>query len=105
MPSLALSKVEVDFAERELTWKTYAIAEVLPTTQRIQIIGPEEFAKAALDSDQEAFVVYVATFFSSMEVHPNREVQIGALIVDKAPVIIPAEYLDFEDVVITWRSE
>ena len=95
MPFLALSKVEVDFAERELTWKAYTIAEALPTTKRVQIIGPKEFAKAALDSDQEAFVVHVATLFSSMEVHP--EVQVAALIADEAPVTIPAEYSDFED--------
>ena len=74
MPFLALSKVKVDFAERELTWKAYTIAEALPTTKRVQIIGPKKFAKAALDPDQEAFVVHVATFFSSMEVHPDREV-------------------------------
>ena len=98
MPFLALSKVEVDFAERELTWKAYTIAEALPTTKRVQIIGLKEFAKAALDLDQEAFVVHVATLFSSMEVHPDREVQVAALIADKAPVAIPAEYSDFEDV-------
>ena len=97
MPFLALSKVKVDFAERELTWKAYTIAEALPTTKRVQIIGPKEFAKAALDPDQEAFVVHVATLSSSMEVHPDR-VQVAALIADKAPVAIPAEYSDFEDV-------
>ena len=51
-----------------------------------------------LDPDQEAFVVYVATLFSSIEVHPYREVQIATLITDKAPVSILAEYSDFEDV-------
>ena len=95
MPFLALSKVEVDFAERELTWKAYTIAEALPTTKRVQIIGPKEFAKAALDPNQEAFVVHVAT--SSME-HSDRGVQVAALIADEAPITIPAEYSDFEDV-------
>ena len=33
-----------------------------------------------------------------MEVNPDREVQIAALITDKAFVTISAEYLDFEDV-------
>ena len=32
-----------------------------------------------------------------MKVHPGREVQIAALIVDKALITIPAEYSDFED--------
>ena len=35
MPFLALIKVEVDFAERELLWKAYTIAEALPTTKRV----------------------------------------------------------------------
>ena len=72
MPFLALSKVEVDFAESELTWKAYTIAEALSTTKRVQIIGLKEIAKVALDPDQKAFVVHVATLSSSMEVHPNR---------------------------------
>ena len=29
-----------------------------------------------------------------MEVHPDQEVQVATLIADKAPVAIPAEYLD-----------
>ena len=98
MHFLALSMVKVDFAEKKLTWKAYTIAEALPTTKRVQIIGPKEFAKAALNPDQEAFVVHVATLFSLMEIHPDREVQVAALIADKAPVAIPAEYSDFEDV-------
>ena len=66
MTFLSLSKVEVDFAERKLTWKDYTIAEALPITKRVQIIGPKEFAKATLDLDQEAFVVHVTTLFSSI---------------------------------------
>ena len=73
MPFLALSKVEVDFAERELTWKAYTIAEALPTTKRVQIIGPKKFAKAALDLDQEVFIVHVI-LFNLIEVHPDRDV-------------------------------
>ena len=33
-----------------------------------------------------------------MEIYPDREVQITALIANKAPTTVPAEYLDFEDV-------
>ena len=42
-------------------------------------------------------MVHVATFFSSIEVHPDREVQVAALIADETPVAISAEYSDFED--------
>ena len=98
MPFLAFSKIEVDFAEKDLTWKAYTIAEALPTTKRVQIISPKKFAKAALDLDQKAFMVHVATLFSSIEIYPDREIQIVTLIADKAPVTISAEYSDFEDV-------
>ena len=43
-------------------------------------------------------MVYVATLFNLMEVNPDREVQITALIADKALITIPAKYSDFEDV-------
>ena len=46
---LSFSKVKVNFAERELTWKAYTIAEALHTTKKVQIIGSKELAKAALD--------------------------------------------------------
>ena len=98
MPFLAYSKVERDFAKKELTWKAYTIAETLPTTKKVQIIGPKEFAKAALDLDQETFVVHVANLFTPIGVHPDWKVQIATLIANKAPIIIPAEYSDFEDV-------
>ena len=74
MSFLALSKIEVDFAKRELTWKVYTIAKAFPTTKRVQIIDPKEFAKAVLDPDQETFIVHVITFFNSMKVYPDREV-------------------------------
>ena len=95
---LAFSKVEVDFAEKELTWKLYTIAKALPTIVKVQIIRPKEFAKVALDLDQEIFVVHVVTLINPIEVHPDREVQIAALIADIAPVTIPAEYLNFKNV-------
>ena len=51
-----------------------------------------------LDLDHEAFMLHVATFFNSMKVHLDWEVQIATLIADKTLVTIPAEYSDFEDV-------
>ena len=52
----------------------------------------------ALDPNQEAFVVHIATLFRLMEINPDRKVQIAALIADEASVSIPVEYSDFEDV-------
>ena len=97
MSFLALNKVEVDFAKK-LTQKSYTIAKALLTIKRVQIISPKEFVIAALNPDHEAFVVHVATFFSSIELHQDREVQIATLIADKAPITILAEYSDFKEV-------
>ena len=38
MPFLTLSNADVQFAEKELTWRTYITKEALPTTRQIEII-------------------------------------------------------------------
>ena len=43
-------------------------------------------------------MVHIATLFKPMKVHQDWEVQITALIADKALVTISAEYSNFEDV-------
>ena len=48
---LTFSKVKVYFSKRELTWKAYTIAEALPTTERVKIIGPKEFSKMIWDPE------------------------------------------------------
>ena len=48
---LTFSIVQVNFTERELTWKAYTIVEVLPTIKKVQIIDLKDFAKAVLDPE------------------------------------------------------
>ena len=43
MPFLILSKVEVDVAKSELTWKAYTFVEGLSTIKKVQIIDPKKF--------------------------------------------------------------
>ena len=51
-----------------------------------------------MDLEQEAFIVYIAILFvEPMKVQPDWEVQIATLIINKAFIIILAEYLDFKD--------
>ena len=38
MPFLSFSNADVQFAEKELTWKTYTTEEALPTTRQVEII-------------------------------------------------------------------
>ena len=60
---LTLSNTDIQFAKKKLIWRSYTVAEALPTTKRVKIINKKEFAKAALDENVEAFIVHV-TFFS-----------------------------------------
>lgn len=59
---LTLGNANIRFAERKLVWKTYSAAETLPITQRMEIIDKKEFVTAALNEDNETFVVYMAAF-------------------------------------------
>ena len=98
MPFLILSKADVRFAERKLVWRTYTAAEALPTTRRVEIIDKREFAAAALNADDETFVVHVAALAepTTMPIHPSRQAQVAALTSEETG--IPAEYSDFSDV-------
>lgn len=54
------SNANIEFAElKKLTWRSYDIAEILSTTNRIEIIDEKEFAKVALDKNSKTFVMYV----------------------------------------------
>ena len=70
MPFLTLSNADVQFAEKELTWRTYTTEKALPTTSQVEIIDKKEFAKAALNENVEAFVVHVSSLGSRMSIHP-----------------------------------
>ena len=98
MPFLTLSKADVRFAERELVGRTYTAAKALPTTRRVEIINKREFAAAALNTDDETFVVHVAALAepTTMLIHPSRQAQVAALTSEETE--IPAEYSDFSDV-------
>ena len=98
MHFLTLNKADVRFAERELVWRTYTAAEALPTTRRVEIIDKREFAAAALNADDETFVVHVAALAepTTMPIHPSRQAQVAALTSEETG--IPVEYSDFSNV-------
>ena len=96
MPFLTLSNADVQFVEKELTWRSYTTAEALPTTKRVELIDKKEFAKAALDENSETFVVHVASLNLVPGIHPDREAQIASLLTEE--VKIPDKYLDFTDI-------
>ena len=109
MPFLTLSGADVDFLGRELRWRTYSTEEALPTTRRVELVGKKKFAAAALDPEHKTYVVYVGSVSSNaslsssasqleLDVHPFRRPQVSGLIAEEAPIKVPAEYSDFEDV-------
>ncbi len=78
MPFLALNNADFQFGAKELTWRSYTIAEALPTTSQVELIDKREFAKAALDGNSETFVVYVAALeiLTVMPIYPSKALQV-----------------------------
>lgn len=65
----------------------------------MELVKKKEFVVPALDSEDEIFLVYVASFTnSSSDVHSSRQSQIASLKADKAPIAIPNEYANFVQV-------
>ena len=109
MPFLTLSNANIQFAEKELTWRSYTAAKALPTTKRIELIDKKEFAKAMLDAKSETFMVHVSALeapLSGMTIHLSRAaqiigsnpVQVAALKQNEALTKVPTKYSDFADV-------
>ena len=91
---LTLSNADIQFVEKELTWRSYTTAKALLTTKRVELINKMEFAKAALDENSETFVVHVVPL--DLRIHPDREAQIALLLTEE--VKISDKYLDFANV-------
>ena len=80
---LAFSNADIQFAEKELTRRSYTATEALSITKRIKLIDKKEFLKAAMDEKSKTFIVYIVTLeaeLARMAIHPSRAAQILALI-------------------------
>ena len=93
-----LSKADIRFAERKLVWRTYTAAEALLITRRVEIIDKREFAVAALNADNETFLVYVTALveITTMLIYSFYQAQVAALTSEKTR--IPTKYSDFSNV-------
>ena len=101
IPFLALSNADIQFAEKELTWRFYIAAKALPTRKQVKLIDKKEFAKTALDEKSETFVVHVAAFealLARMAIYLSRAAQILALIQNKALTKVLPEYTNYANV-------
>ena len=95
---LTLSNADIQFSEKELTWRSYIAKKALPTTQRVELINKKEFAKVALNENIEAFMVHVSflNLGLKMTIYSDWEAHIALLLAEK--ITVSAEYLDFADI-------
>ena len=99
MPFLIFSNANIQFVEKEFTWRSYSIAETLPTTKRVKLIDKKEFANATLNENSETFVVYVTSSSSTpLNIYLSRRPQISDLIAKEVPTKVPDKYANFADV-------
>ena len=99
MPFLKISNVDVSFGEKTLMWRNYITNKALFITKQIQIVDPKEFVIAAFDVNSKTFVVHMAIRErEEILMHSKRQVQVGALLFDKASTEVPAEYSNYNNV-------
>ena len=97
---LTFSRVDIQFAEGELTWRFYTIKKALLATSRVKLINKKEFAKIALDDNIKVFVVQFS-FLSLKSIYLDGAAQIVSLVTEK--VIILNNYSDFANV--SWEKQ
>ena len=96
MPFLTFSNADIQFAENELTWKTYTTEKALSTTRQVKVIDQKKFAQVALDENIEAYVMHVSSLGSRINIYLARKAQLALLLTEK--VTISTEYSDFANV-------
>ena len=73
IPFFTLSNVDVQFAKKKLTWRTYIIKKALPTTCRVEIINQKEFANTAYNENVKGFIVHVSLLKLRISIHAAKE--------------------------------
>ena len=87
---LTFSNANIQFAEKELTWRSYITTETLPNTKQVELIDKKEFVKVALDENSETFLMHVVALEASlagMSIHPDKEAQIASLLTKKVTIL------------------
>ena len=93
---LILKNADIQFAEKELTWRVYTMKKALPTTCRVKLINQKKFAKAVLNRNIKGFVVHIKTLGLGMAIYLARKTQMALLLAKKVTVL--AKYSDFLNV-------
>lgn len=112
---LTFSNTNIQFAEKELIWRSYSITKVLSTTKWVELIDKKKFAKTVLDKESETFVVYVTALEApiiEMRIHTFRAtqiisgdpIQIAILKQNKAPIKVLTKYSNFIDIFLKEKA-
>lgn len=97
MPFLKLGNPDIGWRERIMHWKKWDAEIALMTTNRVDLIDPEDFIEQVLEESTPVFICHVIMIEGYLpEVHPSRLAQISAATAET--VILPEAYKDFEDV-------
>ena len=74
----------------------------MSTTKQVQIVNPKEFIITVLDVDNKIFVMHgVIREWEEISMQSKKQIQFRALIFDKAPIEVLAEYSDYSDIFLT----
>lgn len=52
--------VDIKFAARKLTWRSYIVTKILPIAKQVEPINKYILIQVALDKNFEIFVLYIA---------------------------------------------
>ena len=86
LPWMKLSEANMDWVSGKIRPWHLSVSNLLPTTNRIEEIEPEELAIDVLDDKKEAFVMFVRAFNDEETgldgVHIERRAQIGSALLE-----------------------
>ena len=95
---LTFSRADIWFAERGFVSKIYTAVEALLIIKRVEIIDKMKSIVAALNADDESFVVHVAALGEpiTIPIYPSCQAQVASLMSKETG--ISAKYSDFSNV-------
>ena len=95
---LTFSRADIRFAERGFVSKIYTAAKALLTIKKMEIIDKKKSIVAALNVDDESFVVHIAALTepTTIPIYPFRQAQVASLMSKETG--ISAKYSDFSNI-------
>ena len=67
-------------------------------TKWVELIGKKEFTIAALDLENELFVIHIVSINLDLDMHPFQKAHMDLLKIDKTSTVVFSKYIDFAKV-------